>query len=164
MAFRRLRTALGLSGTGHWTTLPALTAMGFATAADASFAGRARAVEIVLVLWLLPVLLLPGAAAALAARLDRRSTLLVADALRAVLVLSVPMADLLIPSLRPLIWTSVATVLVSFLGVLWGAAASSSTRALAWPVSDDPSRQHAEAGGRPSHAAGGSHAGGGSRA
>lgn len=135
--FRRLRTALGLSGLGHWLTLPALTAMGYASATDATFAGRARAVEIVLLLWLLPVLLLPAAAAALAARLDRRSTLLFADALRAVLVLSVPMADLLIPSLRPLIWTSVATVLVSFLGVLWGAAASSSARALAWPLPEE---------------------------
>ncbi|MEV5569657.1 dTMP kinase [Spirillospora sp. NPDC052269] len=135
-AFRRLRTALGVSGLGHWLTLPALTAMGYAAATDTSFAGRARAVEIVLLLWLLPVLLLPAAAAALAARLDRRSTLLFTDALRAVLVLSVPMADLLITSLRPLIWTSVATVLVSFLGVLWAAAASSSARALAWPVGE----------------------------
>ncbi len=136
-----------MSGLGHWLTLPALTAMGYAAATDASFAGRARAVEIVLLLWLLPVLLLPGAAAALAARLDRRSTLLFTDALRAVLVLSVPMADLLISSLRPLIWTSVATVLVSFLGVLWAAAASSSARALAWPEGDSDPRAH-EAGTR----------------
>ncbi|RMI45369.1 dTMP kinase [Actinomadura harenae] len=51
------------------------------------------------------------------------------------------MADLLITSLRPLIWTSVATVLVSFLGVLWGAAASSSARALAWPLTEDAPRK-----------------------
>ncbi|WP_067481242.1 dTMP kinase [Actinomadura hibisca] len=119
----RLRTTLSLSGLGHWLTLPALTAMAGVLTRDDDLAVRAQAVGLVLAAWLLPLVVLPPAGAAVAARLDRRIALLSADAARAVLVLSVPLVDLLIPAINPLLWTGVAAVLVSLAGLVWAAAA-----------------------------------------
>ncbi|MFI6514075.1 dTMP kinase [Spirillospora sp. NPDC050679] len=119
----RLRTTLSLSGLGHWLTLPALTAMAGVLTREDDLAVRAQAVGLVLAAWLLPLAVLPPAGAAVAARLDRRTALLSMDAARAVLVLSVPLVDLLIPAIDPLLWTGIAAVLVSLSGLVWAAAA-----------------------------------------
>ncbi|MGI5165615.1 dTMP kinase [Spirillospora sp. CA-253888] len=119
----RLRTTLSLSGLGHWLTLPALTAMAGVLTREDDLAVRAQAVGLVLAAWLLPLVALPPAGAAVAARLDRRTALLAMDAVRAVLVLSVPLVDLLIPAIDPLLWTGIAAVLVSLAGLVWAAAA-----------------------------------------
>ncbi|TDE35711.1 dTMP kinase [Actinomadura sp. 6K520] len=110
--FRRLRFALSLSALGLWLAVPALTAMAAALTRDEDAATRAQAVGGVLALLLLPALLLAPVGAALAARADRRLMLIIADALRLVIIVTVPLLDLL-----P--WTLAAAFLVSCLNLLW---------------------------------------------
>ncbi len=82
---------------------------------------RAQAVGGTLVLMLLPVVLLAPLAGLLAARVDRRLMLMVADVLRLVIVVTVPLVGVLA-------WTLAAAFLVSCLSLLWVAAARAS-----WP-------------------------------
>ncbi|TDC67620.1 dTMP kinase [Actinomadura sp. GC306] len=110
--FRRLRLALSLSSLGLWLAVPALTAMAWALTRDEDAATRAQAVGGVLALMLLPAVLLAPVGAALAARVDRRLMLIIADALRLVVIVTVPLLDLL-----P--WTLAAAFLVACLSLLW---------------------------------------------
>ncbi|TDB99326.1 dTMP kinase [Actinomadura sp. 7K534] len=110
--FRRLRFALSLSALGLWLAVPALTAMAAALTRDEDAATRAQAVGGVLALMLLPAVLLAPVGATLAARADRRLMLLIADVLRLVVIVTVPLLDLL-----P--WTLAAAFLVACLNLLW---------------------------------------------
>ncbi len=86
-------------------------------------AARTQAVGGTLVLMLLPAVLLAPLAGLLAARVDRRLMLLVADVLRLVIVVTVPLVGMLA-------WTLAAAFLVSCLSLLWAAAARASLPAL----------------------------------
>ncbi|MFV2179599.1 dTMP kinase, partial [Actinomadura sp. LOL_011] len=115
--FRRLRLALSLSAVGQWLTVPALTASAVVLTQGEDVAARAQAVGGVLGLLLLPAVLLAPLAGQLAARVDRRVALLAVDALRFVIVLTVPLLDML-----P--WTLAAAFLAGVLSLLWTPAAS----------------------------------------
>ncbi|MFA1544507.1 dTMP kinase [Actinomadura monticuli] len=122
-SFRRLRTALALGGLAQWLGVPALTAMAALLTRDEEAAMRVQAVGGTLVLMLLPALLLAPVAGALAVRVDRRLMLMIADVLRLVIVVTVPLVGLLA-------WTLAAAFLVSFLSLLWAASARASLAAL----------------------------------
>ncbi|MBO2456382.1 dTMP kinase [Actinomadura violacea] len=119
--FRRLRTALSVSGLGQWLAVPALSAAAVLPA-DGTEA-RLRAAGAVLALLVLPAVLLAPLAGALADRVDRRLALLIADGLRFVVVLTVPLVD-------ALPWTLAAAFLVGCLSLLWAPAASAALPAL----------------------------------
>ncbi|MBE1532892.1 dTMP kinase [Actinomadura algeriensis] len=121
--FRRLRPALSLSAVGQWLTVPALTASAVALTQGEDAAARAQAVGVVLGLLLLPAVLLAPLAGLLAARVDRRVALLGADALRFVIVLTVPLLDML-----P--WTFAAAFLAGLLSLLWTPVALAAPPAL----------------------------------
>ncbi|MUN35664.1 dTMP kinase [Actinomadura litoris] len=142
--FRRLWIALSVSGLGHWLSVPALTAMAATLTRGDDAAARAQAVGGVLVALLVPAVLLAPLAGAALSRLDRRLTLLVADALRFLIVLSVPLLD-------ALPWTFAAAFLVACVSVAWSAVAAtapaglvpaelrpaarrSAARAMCWPA------------------------------
>ncbi len=126
--FRRLRLALSLSSLGQWLCVPALTAMAAVLARDEDVTPElsgvvldepgVQAAGLVLVALLLPPVLLAPVGAALAARLDRRAVLLAADALRAALVVSVPLVSMTV-------WTVAVAFLVGCLPLLWTPAARS---------------------------------------
>ncbi|WP_396450465.1 dTMP kinase [Actinomadura sp.] len=90
---------------------------------DDDLSARAQAVGGTLVLMLLPAVLLWPLAGLLAARVDRRLMLLVADVLRLVVVVTVPLVGMLA-------WTLAAAFLVSCLSLLWVEAARASLPAL----------------------------------
>ncbi|MGH3239963.1 MAG: dTMP kinase, partial [Spirillospora sp.] len=121
--FRRLRSALALSGLGLWLSVPALTAMAAALTSDDDAATRAQAVGAVLALMLVPAVLLAPLAGMLAARVDRRLMLIIADVLRLVILVTVPLVG-------TLPWTMAAALLVAFLCLLWTPAARASLPAL----------------------------------
>ncbi|CNE79198.1 Thymidylate kinase [Mycobacterium tuberculosis] len=119
----RLRTALSLAGLAQWLSVPALTAMVAMLTREDDVAARAQAVGGTLALMLLPAVLLAPLAGVLAARVDRRLMLMIADVLRLVVVVTVPLVGLLA-------WTLAAAFLVSCLSLLWAAAARASLHAL----------------------------------
>ncbi|MBA9001532.1 dTMP kinase [Thermomonospora cellulosilytica] len=112
---RRLWIALSLSSLGDWLGLLALTAPAVALTAGDGFAMQSYAVAGVLLAWTLPRVLPDAPAAAPARSLDRRTVLLAADAVRAVLLVSVAL-------LGQLVWLVVAALLTSFLGAVSRAA------------------------------------------
>ncbi|GAA1794197.1 dTMP kinase [Actinomadura chokoriensis] len=118
-----MRSALSLAGLAQWLSVPALTAMVAMLTRDDDVSVRLQAVGGTLALMLLPAVLLAPLAGPLAARVDRRLMLMIADVLRLVIVVTVPLVDLLA-------WTLAAAFLVSCLSLLWAAAARSSLRAL----------------------------------
>ena len=111
--FRRLWIALSLSGLGDWLSVLALTA--FAWSLTDGYTSGAYAVGAVLIAKLLPVVLFGPLAGAIAEQLDRRWTMIVVDALRAGLIVSVPIVD-------RLEWLFIAAFLVEFLTLFWRAA------------------------------------------
>ncbi|MEU4826421.1 dTMP kinase [Actinomadura sp. NPDC023710] len=121
--FRRLRIALSLSSAGQWVGVPALTAMAAMLTRGDGAAAQAQAIGGVLALMLLPAVVLPPVAGLLAARVDRRLMLIIADALRLVVVVTVPLV-------HALPWTFAAAFLVSCLSLLWIPAARASLPAL----------------------------------
>ncbi|QKW33206.1 dTMP kinase [Actinomadura sp. NAK00032] len=128
--FRRLRTALSLSSLAQWLSVPALTAMAALLTRDDDVSAQAQAVGGTLVLMLLPVVVLAPLGGMLAARVDRRLMLLIADVLRLVVVVTVPLVGMLA-------WTLAAAFLVSCLSLLWTAAARASLSA-ALPDEEQP--------------------------
>ncbi|NDU74580.1 dTMP kinase [Actinomadura sp. DSM 109109] len=128
--FRRLRMALALSGAAQWLGVPALTAMAAMLTRGDDAAARAQAIGGTLALMLLPAVVLPPVAGLLAARVDRRLMLVIADVLRLVVVVTVPLVD-------ALPWTFAAAFLVACLTLLWVPAARASLPAA---VPDEESR------------------------
>lgn len=121
--FRRLRVALSLSALGLWLAVPALTAMAAMLTRDDDAATRAQAVGGVLALLVLPAVLLAPLGGALAARVDRRLMLIIADVLRLVIVVTVPLVD-------TLPWTLAAAFLVACVTLLWTSTARASLPAV----------------------------------
>ncbi|TDD79034.1 dTMP kinase [Actinomadura darangshiensis] len=121
--FRRLRTVLSLSSLAQWLGVPAVTAMAAMLTRDDDAATRAQAIGGTLALMLLPAVLLAPLGGLLAARVDRRLMLIIADVLRLVVVLTVPLVG-------SLPWTLAAAFLVSLLSLPWVPAARASLPAV----------------------------------
>ncbi|WP_412516053.1 dTMP kinase [Actinomadura madurae] len=121
--FRRLRSVLALSCLAQWLSVPALTAMAATLTRDDGAATQAQAVGGTLAVMLLPAVLLAPLGGVLAARVDRRLMLMIADVLRLVVVVTVPLVGML-----P--WTLAAAFLVSCLSLVWFPAARASLPAL----------------------------------
>lgn len=114
---------LALSCLAQWLSVPALTAMAATLTRDDGAATQAQAVGGTLALMLLPAVLLAPLGGVLAARVDRRLMLMIADVLRLVVVVTVPLVGML-----P--WTLAAAFLVSCLSLVWHPAARASLPAL----------------------------------
>ncbi|GAA2607883.1 dTMP kinase [Actinomadura fulvescens] len=110
--FRRLWVAVSLSSLGHWLSVLALTAMAGALTRDKDVPGQAQVIAAVLLAMLLPAVLFAPLAGALAARLDRRTTMIAADVVRFALLVSVPLVD-------SVAWTLAAAFLVACVTLLW---------------------------------------------
>ncbi len=108
--FRRLYLALVLSSFGDWLGFLATTA--FATQLVDSFGAKSFAVGGVLAFRLLPAVALGPIAGVLADRFDRRTVMVVADLLRFVLFVSIPLVG-------TLPWLLIATLLVEMLSLFW---------------------------------------------
>lgn len=122
--------ALALSSAAQWIGVPALTAMAAMLTRGDGAAAQAQAIGGTLALMLLPAVVLPPVAGLLAARVDRRLMLIIADALRLVVVVTVPLV-------HALPWTLAAAFLVSCLSLLWIPAARASLPAV---VPDEEAR------------------------
>jgi dTMP kinase len=110
--FRRLWIALSLSSLGDWLSILALTALARTLADHANYQAESYAIGGVLVVKLLPAVVLGPLAGAVADRFDRRRTMVVADALRFGLFLSIPLVG-------RLDWLLVATFLVECVTLFW---------------------------------------------
>lgn len=119
--FRRLWTALGLSSLGDWLSIIALTALApsLTGKGSSSIVAVSAAVSGVWLVSLLPALLFGPLAGAIADRLDRRTTMIVGDVLRAVLYLTIP----LFPNLT---WLYAAKFLAGVITMFWTPATNAS--------------------------------------
>ncbi|MFT4009686.1 MAG: MFS transporter [Nocardioidaceae bacterium] len=108
--FRALWVGLGLSSLGDWLGLLALTAM--ANLFADSYAAKNYAIATVLLLRVVPPLVVGPLAGYIADRLDRRTTLVWGDVIRAGLFVSIPFVG-------TLWWVFVVTVLVELVSVVW---------------------------------------------
>jgi dTMP kinase len=115
--FRRLWIALSLSSLGDWLSLLALTALA-ATLAGGGEAAQSAAVGGVWLTSLLPALILGPLAGAVADRFDRRMTMIVGDAVRAVLYLSIPL-NLGLHLVNELTWLYTVQFLASCASLFW---------------------------------------------
>src|SRR6266699_892121 len=110
-SFRRLWIATSLSSLGDWLSLLALSALAYSlTGHNVQATAGAIAVGGVWITSLLPYLLFGPLAGAVADRLDRRMNLVVGDAVRAVLYLSIPL-NLIFGFTNKLTWLYVAQFL-----------------------------------------------------
>jgi dTMP kinase len=116
-AFRRLWYCTGLSSLGDWLGLLATTAL--ATQLASGYQAQNYALGGVLVVRLLPSAILGPLAGAIADRFDRRRTMVVADILRFLLFLSIPIAHTL-----PVLY--VATFLIECVSLFWNPAKDAS--------------------------------------
>ena len=116
-AFRKLYTALVLSSFGDWLGFLATTAL--ATQLVDSFEGKAYATGGVLVFRLLPAVLFGPLAGAFADRWDRRATMVVADLLRFLLFLSIPIVGSVAERSTALLYLLVASFLIETVSLFW---------------------------------------------
>ncbi len=115
--FRRLWYTTALSSLGDWLGLLATTAM--ATSLAHGYAAQNYALGGVLVVKLLPAIVLGPLAGAFADRFDRRRTMIVGDAARFVLFLSIPLAHLIVSRDRTLAWLLIASFLIECVSLFW---------------------------------------------
>jgi dTMP kinase len=115
--FRRLWYCTGLSSLGDWLGLLATTAL--ATQLASGYQAQNYALGGVLVVRLLPSAILGPLAGAFADRFDRRRTMVVADLLRFLLFLSIPIAHTL-----PVLY--VASFLIECVSLFWNPAKDAS--------------------------------------
>jgi dTMP kinase len=109
--FRRLWICLGLASVADWIGLLAVTAYAN-DLAGAGYGDRSAAIAGVLFVRLLPALVVGPLGGYVADRLDRRLTLVVGLAARAVLFVSIPLVG-------TLEWLLVATLLIEAVNVVW---------------------------------------------
>jgi dTMP kinase len=115
--FRRLWYATALSSLGDWLGLLATTAL--ATSLAHGYQAQNYALGGVLVVKLLPSLVLGPVAGAFVDRFDRRRTMVIGDAVRFVLFLTIPLAHLLVSQHNTLVWLYVASFLIEGIGLFW---------------------------------------------
>ena len=130
-AFRKLYTALVLSSFGDWLGFLATTALA-AQLVD-SFEGKAFATGGVLVFRLLPAVLFGPLAGAFADRWDRRTTMVVADLLRFLLFLSIPIVGSVADRSTALLHLLAASFLIETVSLFWIPAKEASVPNLVGP-------------------------------
>jgi dTMP kinase len=116
-AFRRLWYTTALSSLGDWMGLLATTAL--ATSLEHGYSAKNYALGGVLVVRLLPAIVLGPLAGVFADRFDRRRTMIVGDAVRFVLFLSIPLAHMVVSRDRTLAWLLIATFLIECVSLFW---------------------------------------------
>jgi len=116
-AFRRLWYSTALSSLGDWLGLLATTALATNLAPGAK--AQAYAISGVLVVKLMPALILGPLAGAFADRFDRRRTMIVSDAIRFVLFLTIPLAHLVVSTHMTLAWLLIASFLIECVSLFW---------------------------------------------
>jgi dTMP kinase len=109
-AFRRLWYCTALSSLGDWLGLLATTAL--ATSLVTGYQAQSYALGGVLVVKLLPATVLGPLAGAFADRFDRRRTMVVSDAIRFVLFLTIPLV-------HTYAWLLVASFLIECVSLFW---------------------------------------------
>lgn len=112
LPFRRLWIALSLSSFGDWLGFLAQTALAASLAHGHGYFAQNASVGIVVFLRLLPAVTLAPLAGAVADRFDRRHTMVVADILRCLLYVSIPIA-------HSLTWLLIATFLIETVSLFW---------------------------------------------
>lgn len=115
--FRRLWYATALSSLGDWLGLLATTAL--ATSLAHGYQAQNYALGGVLVIRLLPAIVLGPVAGAFADRFDRRQTMVVGDAVRFVLFLTIPLAHLIVSQHQTLLWLYIASFLIECVSLFW---------------------------------------------
>ena len=110
--FRKLWIALSLSSFGDWLGFLAQTALAASLATGHTFLAQNFSVGIVVFVRLLPAVTLAPLAGALADRLDRRLTMVIADIGRFSLYVSIPLV-------HQLWWLFAATFLIETLSLFW---------------------------------------------
>jgi len=115
--FRRLWYATALSSLGDWLGLLATTAL--ATSLASGYQAQNYALGGVLIVRLLPAILLGPLAGAFADRFDRRRTMVVGDAVRFVLFMTIPLAHLVVDRHQTLVWLYVASFLIECISLFW---------------------------------------------
>jgi dTMP kinase len=116
-AFRRLWYSTALSSLGDWLGLLATTAM--ATSLAHGYQAQNYALGGVLVVKLLPAILLGPVAGAFADRFDRRRTMIISDAVRFLLFVSIPLAHLFVDDRETLAWLLISSFLIECVGLFW---------------------------------------------
>jgi len=115
--FRRLWYATALSSLGDWLGLLATTAL--ATSLAHGYQAQNYALGGVLVVKLLPAIVLGPLAGAFADRFDRRRTMVIGDAVRFVLFMTIPLAHLVVDRHQTLVWLYVASFLIECVSLFW---------------------------------------------
>ncbi|HEV7193788.1 MAG TPA: dTMP kinase [Jatrophihabitantaceae bacterium] len=108
--FRRLWYSTALSSLGDWLGLLATTAL--ATSLTHTYQAQNYALGGVLVVKLLPAIVLGPVAGAFADRFDRRRTMVVSDAIRFVLFLTIPLV-------HTVAWLLIASFLIECVSLFW---------------------------------------------
>lgn len=121
--FRRLWTAVSVRGFGDWLAIITLTALAGNLTAESGYRTQCLAIGGVFVAKVLPAIVLGPSAGALAARFDRRITMVAADLARFVVVLSLLFVD-------DYPWLIVAAVLLESANLLWTPAKDATVAAL----------------------------------
>jgi len=116
-SYRRLWYTTALSSLGDWLGLLATTAL--ATSLANGYQAKNYALGGVLVVKLLPAIILGPLAGAFADRFDRRMTMIVSDAVRFVLFLSIPLAHLVVDRDRTLAWLLISSFLIECVSLFW---------------------------------------------
>ncbi len=111
-SFRKLWIALSLSSFGDWLGFLAQTALAASLAVGHTYLAQNFSVGVVVFVRLLPAVLLAPLAGALADRLDRRLTMVIADIGRFSLYVSIPLV-------HTLWWLFAATFLIETLSLFW---------------------------------------------
>lgn len=111
-SFRKLWIALSLSSFGDWLGFLAQTALAASLATGHTYLAQNFSVGVVVFVRLLPAVTLAPLAGALADRLDRRLTMVIADIGRFSLYVSIPLV-------HSLWWLFVATFLIETLSLFW---------------------------------------------
>jgi dTMP kinase len=115
--FRRLWYATAFSSLGDWLGLLATTAL--ATSLAHGYRAQNYALGGVLVIRLLPAIVLGPLAGAFADRFDRRRTMVIGDALRFALFVTIPIAHLVVSDHQTLVWLYVASFLIECISLFW---------------------------------------------
>jgi len=110
-AFRKLWIAMAASSLGDWLGLLAMAALAKSLSGD-SYAAQSFAISGVFILRLLPGMVFGPIAGVIADRLDRRTTMVIADVTRFLLFLSVPLVG-------TLWWLYAATLLIEVAALFW---------------------------------------------